>query len=659
MSRVEEEVLSLAEISPRRLDIQGMRGLAVLLVVAFHAGLPLPGGFIGVDVFFVISGFVITDLLRRQWTADGRIDFLDFYVRRIRRLLPALALMVSITSLASLLVQPPNGGQQQTAQTALGAILLSANIVIPRLASDYFGQVAAANPLLHTWSLSAEEQFYLGFPALLLVGLVLSARPRAKWRATLVVAAASAASAALLALFTYAPSAVAGLGAVVVPFYSAVARAWEFGAGALVALSAATFRRWPQRRLLLSGLAGAAAVLASAVLITPSTPFPGVAGLGPVAGAALLLASGVAGSHVVIRALSCAPLVWIGDLSYSWYLWHWPAIVFGRLLFPDNPRIPILGAMASFVVAYLSVRYLENPIRFASPFGVRQLTVLVVASVGTPVLIAAALGLGARAGWGQEWALGAHVVMQRDCDTGPFDPIRCRWSTPGATASIMLLGDSQSWALADGLIPAAASLGYDTIVASDNACPFAAAGAPSGAAGVASPACVVRNEGVLRYALEHPPRAAVIANQSRAYATAYGDKWRASLSTVVKRLRDAGVGVVVVNVAPIADEQATRTSLLIRPAGDRYTSAATQREDRHDANTTDRLVAEDNPGTVLFDPATVLCDEARCRVVLEGTEFYSDQNHLSRSGALLLEPGLREALTRAVAAAAGITPERR
>ena len=141
----------------------------------------------------------------------------------------------------------------------------------------------------------------------------------------------------------------------------------------------------------------------------------------------------------------------------------------------------------------------------------------------------------------------------------------------------------------------------------------------------------------------------VIANQSLAYASLDRESWRTGLSSAVKRLRTAGSGVVIVNVIPLADEQAKHTSLLLRPAGDRFTSMAAHRDLHRDANAADRLVAEDNPGTVVFDPAAVLCDAERCGVVRNGTELYSDQIHLSRSGALLLEPALRESLKQATA----------
>lgn len=168
---VAPSALPVSSSSSRRLDVQGLRAIAVLMVIAFHAKLPLPGGFVGVDVFFVISGFVITSMLLREHARSGRIDLKRFYIRRFKRLTPALAVMVVITLVASTLLSSPLGPQQNTALTGLGAIALIANLVIAQTSGGYFDAPAATNALLHTWSLSVEEQFYLVFPVLLIVSL--------------------------------------------------------------------------------------------------------------------------------------------------------------------------------------------------------------------------------------------------------------------------------------------------------------------------------------------------------------------------------------------------------------------------------------------------------------------------------------------------------
>jgi peptidoglycan/LPS O-acetylase OafA/YrhL len=184
----------------RRLDIQGLRAVAVLMVVAFHAGLPVHGGFVGVDVFFVISGFVITGLLQREWAATERVRFGAFYVRRFKRLTPALALMVGSTAVASALFLSPLGPQQTVAKTAVGAMLLTANRAIAATTGGYFDPPAASNPLLNTWTLSVEEQFYLLWPLAVLGLLLLKDR-----RIRLAVVAACAIGSGIAMALVYLP----------------------------------------------------------------------------------------------------------------------------------------------------------------------------------------------------------------------------------------------------------------------------------------------------------------------------------------------------------------------------------------------------------------------------------------------------------------------
>jgi peptidoglycan/LPS O-acetylase OafA/YrhL len=631
----------------RRLDIQGLRGLAVLLVVCFHAGLPVPGGFVGVDVFFVISGFVITEVLLRQWRELGRLDLRTFYVRRIRRLLPALSVVVCVTCVASVLLEPPNGQQQTTAQTALGAMMLSANIAIPRLALDYFAPLASTNPLLHTWSLSAEEQFYLAFPTLLYVGLALTRRSSRLSGAMVLVGCGSAVSLTLLMWMTYFGARQGSIAIVLDPFYSSMTRAWEFGVGALTALSATTLLTRGGNVLRFAGTAGLLAVIGSSRLITPATTFPGTTVIVPVVGTALMLAAALNQQNLVARILRLKPLVAFGDLSYSWYLWHWPVITFGRLLAPDVTWLPLACASASLAPACISYRFVENPIRFSTRLHGAALAVVISISIALPIAIGGTLGFGARHGWGLEWALGTHTVMQRGCGTGDFDPVRCKWSVPNATGSVVLLGDSQSWAIADGLIPAAASLGLNTIVWSQNSCPFLSIDAPS-LASVLTPVCASRNEARLRFA-ESYSAIAVIANMSLLeYAPVPEESWRQGLATAVRRLQSSRVNVILVTPAPYADATSRRFSLLIRAPGDRYTPLEAHITRQRTARLMELMIASENPDIVTFDPATVLCDDRRCSVARNGLQFYSDQNHLSRSGALLLIDGFRDALSRAL-----------
>jgi len=422
------------EVGVRRLDIQGLRAAAVLMVVAYHAGLPIPGGFIGVDVFFVISGFVITGMLQREWVAHGRIRFGRFYLRRMKRLTPALALMVSVTVLLSALFLSPLGAQQATAQTALGAIFLVANAVIARTTGDYFDAPAEDNALLHTWSLSVEEQFYLVFPVLLWMSWRLARRLRASWLPIVISAAVACVSLVVAVLVSI------GLevqrGEMLVGFYGPLTRVWEFAAGALLALAPTLMAPRSRRLSLVQGTVGALLLIASLALISGDTPFPGLWTMLPVLGTVLLIRSGGCGDHVIAQVLRSTPMVKVGDLSYSIYLWHWPFIVFSAALWPRSSLAPALAALLSVGPAVASFLWLEQPVRRRKLPDRRRLAQFVVATVGPPALLAASLIVASGGGyWSpvvQELKIAARAVTPGCHDYAPIGekPLgSCTWNS--------------------------------------------------------------------------------------------------------------------------------------------------------------------------------------------------------------------------------------
>ena len=461
----------------RRLDIQGLRALAVLMVVAFHAELPVPGGFVGVDVFFVISGFVITAMLQREWQATGRIRFGAFYLRRFKRLTPALALMVATTAIFASLVLSPLGSQQNAAETGIGAMLLSANWVIAGATGGYFDAPAATNPLLNTWSLSVEEQFYLAFPAILALGWLWGRGfRRAKHAAVVLVGLAASVSFVLADLGSAVSTSNWLLG-----FYSPVTRAWEFALGALLALVASRLAIRSRSATLALGMLGAGMVGASLVLITESTRFPGVWTLLPVLGTLLLILVGAsAAPNLLTSALATRPLVAVGDRSYSIYLWHWPFIVFAALLWPEASAAPLAAAILSLAPAVASYRWVEQPFRrLDGRLARRRLAGLAAAVVATPILVAGAMSVSATHFWTPRYESGDIAVVNHG-DIGQtewhhylrdsFQPclptairdralraegvVRCRQSKPGRDASLALIGDSHAEHLFLGLAEA-------------------------------------------------------------------------------------------------------------------------------------------------------------------------------------------------------------
>jgi peptidoglycan/LPS O-acetylase OafA/YrhL len=373
----------------RRPDIQGLRAIAVLLVVAFHAGLPGLAGFVGVDVFFVISGFVIAGMIQREYSSTGRFRFGQFYLRRFKRLMPALALMVAVTMVLSFYLLSPFSSQQIAAQTGLGAMVLAANFVISKYALP-----AETNPLTHTWSLSVEEQFYLMFPAILFLGWLLSRRGRRiRWAPVLVgtVAAISLWQAMV------GPWALGSLLApwanYLVKYYGPVARVWEFAVGALLSLVTTSRFLGSARRARLLAWLGVTLLAVSASpapwLIDPAMPGP--ATLLPVAGTLMVIAAGTHHTTWVNRALAFPAMVKIGDWSYSIYLWHWPLIVFALILWPHASFARILAVLLSLLPALGSYRWVEQPIRRLPPLATRRTFALVGAVVSPVILLAAAV----------------------------------------------------------------------------------------------------------------------------------------------------------------------------------------------------------------------------------------------------------------------------
>jgi peptidoglycan/LPS O-acetylase OafA/YrhL len=705
----------------RRRDIQGLRAIAVLLVVLFHAELPVPGGFVGVDVFFVISGFVITAMLMREWAQHGRIRFAHFYFRRFLRLTPALALVVAVVALASVFLQNPFGAQQATGRTGIGAMLLSANYVIGHAAGDYFADNATTNPLLHTWSLSVEEQFYLVFPAILALAWLLVRRGRRR-APVVIVTMIAAASFALAVAWSFGSTAAEGLtsyfgGPESFAFYSSLTRAWEFAAGALLALLLARIPVPTVSVARLLGLAGALLLLVSAFAIQDSQPFPGLVALLPVAGTVLLILAGSHHTTGVSSVLSTRPMVWLGDISYSWYLWHWPLIVFTALLFPHRPVLLVAAAAFSLVPAVASYRWLEQPLRGYRPRTRPAAGALVAATLAVPLAACLALLAGASTGWGLlppasaaaplvagqpaqdpaatdadpkepvpadgdaegdgEVAGGAggslrsqHAVVKAGCVNTDLEPDRCRFGPTNASGTVLLAGDSQAYALADGVIAAAERLGLDTVATSHTGCPFLA----RESSGVHNYPCGSWQGSIVEYALAERPAAVVITNRSGGYvrpgvgwrtierdgggraesAQEAVDLYRRGLEPVVERLSAAGIPVVIVAAVPEMTGYTDRTSLLSSAFGSQAFEIGRDEAERFrlPALEVEQALAAQYPGVVVHDPMPALCPGDVCSTERDGSPVYQDETHLAVPGSLLLADGLEDAISRAAPGAA-------
>jgi peptidoglycan/LPS O-acetylase OafA/YrhL len=337
-----------------RPDIEGFRGLAILVVVAFHCGVPgFAGGFIGVDVFFVLSGYLITRLLVAEVQENSRINLLNFYARRIRRLLPASALVLVVTLIAGLIVLAPNELAFAGRAARATAVYMS-NVFFASNTADYFAPEVETNPMLHTWTLAVEEQFYLVWPLLIMLGLQML-----KSRRALTALLFGLVILSLSASIWY--TARGGVFA----FYGLPTRAWEFGVGGLAAL-------FPRDTFKSSGVwtgigwLGVIAVVGSVYAISNPSNFPGYIALIPVLGtAAALVAGAERPGQGVNLLLERSPIQTLGQLSYSWYLWHWPFLIFAGLFLPNLSSIgKVVVCALSLGVAAAAHHFVENPIRF-------------------------------------------------------------------------------------------------------------------------------------------------------------------------------------------------------------------------------------------------------------------------------------------------------
>ena len=380
-----------------RPDIEGLRAVAVLAVVLFHAEVPgIAGGFVGVDVFFVISGFLITGLLWREASATGTVGLRRFYGARARRLLPASAAVGVVTMIGTALLLPSLQVRTDIGDGIASALYVGNYRFVMR-GVDYFANHVPPSPFQHYWSLGVEEQFYLVWPALIIATAWLIRRLRRRNKAeapssprpyVAVLALVAAVSFVLSFGATYVAPAAA--------FFSLPTRAWQLALGGLVALTVVRWRRLAPRAAAVTGWAGLALILLACTRLNADSLYPGGAALLPTVGAALVIGAGCATpAQGAGRALGVAPRCALGRISYSWYLWHWPVLVLAPALLghPLGLAARVVAAALSGGLAVLTLRFVENPLRFAPAVRRSAGRSLAVGGVATAIAVGTGMAL--------------------------------------------------------------------------------------------------------------------------------------------------------------------------------------------------------------------------------------------------------------------------
>lgn len=638
-----------------RPEIDGLRALAVLPVILFHAGVPgFSGGYVGVDVFFVISGFLITSIIIRE-IDSGAFSIARFYERRARRILPALIFVMLTTCVAGWVFLVPD--QLQTLGQSMVAVSLFVSNIFFWQTTDYFKPEAELQPLLHTWSLAVEEQFYVFFPLVLLL-----CWRHARRHIKLILALALLLSLALAEVgWRFKP---------VANFYLLIPRCWELLVGALVAMvPAATWKRHlnaPAAAVLtLLGLA----LMAAAVLgFDEKLPAPSFYTTVPVFGAALVIV-GTVQSNPVNRLLALRPVVFVGLISYSAYLWHQPLFAYHRILSvaDEAQAVPWLLVAVVFVLATLSWRFIERPFRGEASTWLSRAVIAQLSAASIAAMAVAGLLMHFGQGWPGRGAAGyvsadwdrylePNFGLSEQCEFGESFSLRpaCQH---GPQPTVLLWGDSYAMHLADGV----KATGLHFVQATKSVCGPSLGLAPlperksyfsTWAAG-----CVAFNESVIEY-LQRSPSIQYVVLASAFEQYVHGKQHQpqragylpteheriAAFDQTIRRIRAVGKIPVLVAPPPMFDVDlgaclrraatglptlapAVRAGCALSEGQITGTSRASldyalQLARRHDVH--------------LVDLKAAICSEGRCFASLDGTPLYRDRGHLSAEGSALL-----------------------
>lgn len=643
-----------------RADIDGLRAVAILAVVLFHVDKDmLPGGYVGVDVFFVISGFLITSIILKDLNA-GSFSFAHFWERRVRRILPALiAIIASCLVLGWFYLLPldyENLGKQAFAQT-----VFSSNILF-YLQSGYFDSANETKPLLHTWSLAVEEQFYIFFPFC----MFLMWKFCRKYMHILIAAALIISLGFSIYATSHHPS---------FAFYMLPTRAWELLIGAFLAFGV---MRLPNPAMSnIAGISGIAMIAAACFFYTEKTPFPGISAALPCLGAAFVILSGAHSGGPVQRLLSCGPMVFIGKVSYSWYLWHWPVIVFYKY-FSFEPLSPYEQAALfalSFALGVLSWKFIETPFRKRS--GMKPLKTMSAACIMLAGIAACALAIYAAKGHASRFnqniltyanAADDKNEKQDECNRLSLSAVEsgdlCMTNADtDLKPQFILWGDSHADAIAPAFYALSEHEGVNGYIATYDGCPPLLNIQQKNRDN--NFYCDAFNKAVISQIETKKIKYVFLAgswtnwlNNDRLYLDKYdgiknkytpvgaNDMALASFFQTIKALSGMGAKVYVLHTVPTAKFDPPRRLAVYAMEGARDNAAPyIDRTAYQRARAAEEfLKSQIHDGNVVFiDPADILCHKSRCDVSHADKSLYYNGGHISRYGALYLSDILRPA----------------
>lgn len=639
-----------------RPDIEGLRAVAILLVVAAHAGVPwLEGGFIGVDVFFVLSGYLITRLLADELIRTGRIQFARFYARRFRRLLPALLLMLGLCMLLGTQLMPAVL-QDAQADAAAAAALWGSNLLFAFARLDYFGADSGDNLFLHTWSLGVEEQFYLVWPLLLVVAYGAWRKSVQPSRLNLIQSLwlVAGVSFAVCVLFSSVEPRYA--------FYLAPMRAWQFALGGLAALHfmdrgndntvtsplAATF-----------GWLGLVGILISAVLLSEDLRYPGAWALLPTLCTLAVLISGTRAPRSSVTGLLSQPaMTAIGRISYSWYLWHWPVLVFGHVFQPESsPGLQLGLVLGSLLLAWLSWRFVETPIRENA----RMLQ--------SPryVIMGAMLLMGCAVAGSVQWKdrvqtmldqpayqramharMDVPVIYKQQCDQWFHSDVLlpCEFGNPKASRTVIVLGDSVGLQWFPAIERIFDPAQWRIVVMTKSACPIVDVPIFYARIGREYAECARWREAALARIDEIAPDG-VIVGSAQTYDLS-ASQWRDGTARILDRLAPAAGRVHILRGTPAlpfdgSDCLVPRGRLWDQLLRAKCTAPA--HNSQSDAVFRSLQVAASGYHNVgVVDMTGSICPGGTCTAQRDGIPTYRDKLHLTASFAASLAPALAEEL---------------